>query len=564
MRVDIIDSAKALAGLRAEWEAVYEADPEAQFFLSWTWMAGWLPSLNRPWFVLAARPEAEDSAYAAFFPLWIDTKERKSGGFYNNLYMGGNYTADYTGFICRPEQEQRVLPAFADRLRQLNWTNLRLEFLRASERRTQLFLEAFPDREFSISEINRIGKDGIDNSLCPFASLPADWEAYLSDRLSANSRQKFRRLLRQIENSGEFRITHADRNTVGRDIDLLLGFWIARWAPEKGAQTDAIARNHRLMLQRAFEAGALFLPVLWQGERAIGALAILVDAAKRSFLFFMAGRDETFEGLPSGLALHAHSIRHAIHNGFILYDFLRGNEPYKRYFGVEERRVTSFVVTTKDEKNLGGRLDGRSLAFARQRSLEHQRAGRSLEAELGFRQVLQLDPQDAEALYGLGQILAKNGEHAAAIGVLRTLLGAQPDIVRAWFWLGRSLRVAGEFWEAVRSYCEGMERQPAPAGAYDDLGHMLLQLGQVDLAVATFEAARGLQPDLPDLDASLARARRQRAALSPEDLARRAADHAELCERIGRLGPIAAVLERDLRTARTPVAAWEHSGARSP
>ncbi len=106
-----------------------------------------------------------------------------------------------------------------------------------------------------------------------------------------------------------------------------------------------------MMLRHAFRAGALFLPVLWQGERPVGALAILVDERKKSFLFWIAGRDETFDGLPAGLALHAHSIRHAIRNGFVTYDFLRGNEPYKYSFGAEEFRVTSFVLTTKDGKN---------------------------------------------------------------------------------------------------------------------------------------------------------------------------------------------------------------------
>jgi tetratricopeptide (TPR) repeat protein len=546
MRVDIIEGAKALAALRADWDAVYDADPEAQFFLSWTWMSRWLPALDRFWFVLAVRAEAALAAYVAFFPLWMDTKEGKAGGFYNDIHMGGNNTADYTGFICRPEHQEQAISALGWQLRQLNWTHLRLGFLRASEQRTRLFLQAFPVQEFAVSEIDRLGKDNVDNSICPFAPLPGDWDAYLDGRLSANSRQKIRRLLRQLEKSAEFRITHADGSTIERDVELLLRFWAERWGPQKGAQLDGILKNNRLMLSHAFRAGSLFLPVLWQGERPVAALAILVDVRKKSYLFFIAGRDETFDGPPAGLVLHAHSIRHAIRNGFVTYDFLRGNEPYKYSFGVEEYRVTSFALTTKDGKNLGGRLDRRSLPFALKRSLEHHRGGRSLEAELGFRQVLELDPGNTDALYGLGQILAKKGEHAAAIGLLRRLLAVRPELARAWFWLGRSLRVGGEFAEAVRAYCEGMQREPAPAGAYYDLGHMLLQLGQADLAVATFEAAEGLQRDFPDLGASLARARRSRAALLPEELARRAAAHADLRGHVGRLVGVAAAGNRYL------------------
>ena len=563
MRVDIIDNEKALRALAANWDAVYEADPEAHFYLSFIWMAQWLAWLNRPWFVLAARP-AEEERYVAFFPLWVETKELKSGGFCNSFFMGGNNTADYTGFICLPAHEEQAIPAFADSLQQLNWATLRIEFLRASERRTRLFLDAFPADAFKRSELKRVDKDGIDSSRCPFIRLPGDWEAYLTGCLSANSRQKFRRLLRRVETSGEFRITHADAATIDRDLGIVLDLWTTRWRPQKGAGIDTIVKNYRAMLHHAFRSGALFLPMLWQGERSLGGLAILVDTRKKSLLFFLAGRDETFEDMPSGLALHAHAIRHAIRNGFEIYDFLRGNEPYKYNFGVEERRIASFVLSTKDDANLGGRLDRRSrLDFVVERTQEHHRAGRNVEAEAGFRQILALAPDNADALYGLGQILAKSGEHAEAIGLLRRLLGRRPDLVRGWFWLGRSLRVGGDFWEAVRAYCEGIERQPAPAGAYYDLGHMLLQLRQADLAVAAFDAAHDLQPDLPDLAASRARALRQRSALSSEEFAQLAADHAELCARVARLGAIAAVMDRDLRTALAgPPAPVDHDDAR--
>jgi Flp pilus assembly protein TadD len=419
-------------------------------------------------------------------------------------------------------------------------------------------MQEFPAAEFDVTELNRVEKDNVDNSLCPLLSLPADWDAYLDGRLSANSRQKIRRLLRQVEGSPEFRITHADANTVERDIETLLRFWAERWGEQKGKKLNAILKNHRLMLRHAFAAGALFLPVLWQGDRPVGALAILVDAGKRACLFLMGGRDATFDGPPPGTVLHAHAIRHAIRNGFASYDFLRGNEPYKYSFGAEDRRVTSFVLMTKDRMNLGGRVDRRSLPFVLRTSMEHQRAGRSLEAECGFRQVLELVPQDADALYGLGQILAKKGEHAAAVGLLRRLLAARPDIARAWFWLGRSLRVSGEFAAAVDAFCAGIERQPDLAGAYYDLGHLLLQLGQADLAVATFAAARSLQPDFPDVEASLARAQRSCDALSPEELARRAAAHAELRERVGKLRAIAAAAGRTRQAeSKAPTPALE-------
>ena len=101
MRIDVIDSFEAFVRLKPQWDAVYRADPQAQFFLSWTWMSKWLPMLEGPWFILAVKPPAGagTSDHVGFFPLRLRIKERKAGGFYNEINMAGNFGADYTGFI---------------------------------------------------------------------------------------------------------------------------------------------------------------------------------------------------------------------------------------------------------------------------------------------------------------------------------------------------------------------------------------------------------------------------------------------------------------------------------
>jgi Tfp pilus assembly protein PilF len=553
MRIDIIDGIKALDAVRADWDAVYEADPDAQYFLSWPWMSKWLPLFGKTWKILAAKTDVESSAYVAFFPLWLRTKEHKAGGFYNDLLIGGNYMADYTGFLCRPEFEAAAIAAFTATIRQLHWTNFRIEFLRASERRTALFLQGFPKDAFDVADVKSVDENNVPLTICPVAPLPADWDAYLG-RLSANTRQKIRRVLRQLEKSTELRITHASAETLERDLDILLRLWTTRWGPKKGARLNAILKNNRVMLRHAFETGALLLPVLWQGERPLGALAILVDARKKSFLFYMAGRDETCEVPPPGLVLHAHSIRHAIRNGFVSYDFLRGNEPYKYSFGVEEHRIGSLVISTKDGKNLGGRLDRSSLTFALERSMKHHEAGRHAKAEPGFRQVLELDPRSPNALYCLGQIVAKRGEHAAAIDMFKTLLADNPDTSKAWLRLGRSLQARGEPAEAADAFCEAIGREPANAGAYYDLGRVLLGLGLFDQAVAAFDTVRELQPDYPEIGAGLMKAIRLRGGLSAKELARRAASHAAVRDRVGQLSAIAAASSRQ-STTKTPAVA---------
>ncbi|MGH6929426.1 MAG: GNAT family N-acetyltransferase, partial [Dongiaceae bacterium] len=308
---------------------------------------------------------------------------------------------------------------------------------------------------------------------------------------------------------------------------------------------------YRTMLRHAFDSGSLLLPVLWQGDRPVAALAILVDATKRAYHFFIAGRDKTFEGPPPGLTLHAHSIRHAIANGIGLYDFLRGDEPYKYSFGVEERRIQYIRVSTKDGTNLGGRLDRRTVTLALRKSGEHDKAGRVAQAERGYRQILEVEPHNADALYGLAKIVAKRGESAAAIGLFRTLLAVRPDLARAWFRLGRLLAASGAFAEAAAAYCEGIEREPAMAGGYLELSRVLVELGQFDQAVAAFEAVRQLQPDHPSLDTGLEL--RLRAGASPAEPASVA-----IRARVGRLAAVAAAARRHPRPCHDALEGRRH------
>jgi hypothetical protein len=42
MHIDAFDKFQNFLTLKRDWDSVYKADPEAQFFLSWTWMSRWL------------------------------------------------------------------------------------------------------------------------------------------------------------------------------------------------------------------------------------------------------------------------------------------------------------------------------------------------------------------------------------------------------------------------------------------------------------------------------------------------------------------------------------------
>ena len=539
MQIRVIDNLEAFADVRENWDRVYVEDPDAQFFLSSAWLSQWLPMLTGPWFILAARPAGAD-AYVAFMPLRVRLKELKQGGLCNEINMAGNYQADYTGFISVPAFDNRAIPAFAKHIRKLSWARIHLENIRTTDERLRLFLSGFPEHKFGIKPQERINRrDNIDNCICPFARLPDDWDSYLN-MLSANTRQKLRRFLRQVEGDSEFRFTHASGETIDRDLRILLQFWETKWGPRKGNRLNTIVRSNFEMLKRNFHAGSLFLPLLWKGDAPLGGLAILVDNEKKALHFYIAGRDERFNSPPPGLVLHAYSIRHAIENGFCVYDFLRGNESYKYSFATDERRIACTLIGTRDGRNnLGDRLDIRTLPEALAYATKLHKAGRLRQAEQAYRQILRSDPQCGKALYCLGQLKASIGSHGAAKRVFQSLVAVTPDAGKAWLRLGHSLEAKRRYSEAADAYREVVRKQPGLAAAHNKLGGVLFRLGRHDEAIAAFDQAIALQPDFLEAQVSRANTLHTLGRLPQEMLAHYATLNAKLGDKFREAGGVA-------------------------
>ncbi len=453
MHVDVITEPAMLDALRDDWDRLYARDPEAQFFLSWTWLSKYLRIFDGSWFILAARQGGPGAPYVGLMPLRLRTRmNKKTGLLFNEINMAGNYAADYTGALCAPKTAIKAMQAFARHLMGMGWTRIHLENVRMSRARLQAFLDAFPNDILALREFSRVNKpDNVDNCRCFAATLPDSFEVYLDKVLSTNNRQKLKRFLRKVD-AGELRITHADASTFQRDSELLFDFWRQRWGARKGARLQSILGHNRLVLRNNFEAGTLFLPVLWQGDRPLGALATFVDPVKKTMLFYIAGRDETVTSIPVGLILHGHSIRHGIENGFATYDFLRGDEPYKLAFGVTESKIDCAMIYTRSGRNIGDRLDPRSLdAMYVEVNASHEQ-GHLARAESGYRQILATNPMHGRTLYGLGQLVSAKGDHREARDLYARLVGVAPNASKVWFRLGAELQALEAHSEAVDAF----------------------------------------------------------------------------------------------------------------
>jgi CelD/BcsL family acetyltransferase involved in cellulose biosynthesis len=129
------------------------------------------------------------------------------------------------------------------------------------------------------------------------------------------------------------------------DVDRIVALWVRRWGAQKGARIGELQADLRRILAAGLRSRSLSVPILEREGRMLGALANYVDTVRGEILFFLAVRDAEAERASTGLLLHAEAIRAAIGAGFRVYDFLRGDEPYKLQLGGVPERIHFPIIT---------------------------------------------------------------------------------------------------------------------------------------------------------------------------------------------------------------------------
>lgn len=172
---------------------------------------------------------------------------------------------------------------------------------------------------------------------------------------------------------------------------------------------------------------------------------------------------------------------------------------------------------------------GFDVRLAVQAGLERHQAGRFAEAERCYRQVLDVDPANVDALHFLGVLAHQIRRHAQgaeliehsirldasnpnaynnlgdayramgrfddAVASFQRALALQPDFHEVRNNLGETYRAMGRFDEATRCLREVLLHMPTYAAAHNNLGLALQGSGDLDAALVCFGKALEINPD---------------------------------------------------------------------
>jgi CelD/BcsL family acetyltransferase involved in cellulose biosynthesis len=140
-----------------------------------------------------------------------------------------------------------------------------------------------------------------------------------------------------------------------------------RWDGAGAFRDPRVERLHRCFAQELARRGQLWLTTLDLDGTPAAAWYGFAD--HDTVYFYQSGRDPRWDHESVGVVLMAMMIRRAIERGFRRFDFLRGDEAYKRTW-TKARRVTSELVAFRPTwrgqwlraLDLAGRLRDRLLA----------------------------------------------------------------------------------------------------------------------------------------------------------------------------------------------------------
>jgi Tfp pilus assembly protein PilF len=133
---------------------------------------------------------------------------------------------------------------------------------------------------------------------------------------------------------------------------------------------------------------------------------------------------------------------------------------------------------------------------------EHQ-AGRLIQAEQLYQQILQANPQHADALHLLGVLISQKGRDDLAVGYIEQALAVKPRIGAFHNNLGFSYLALQRLDDAEAQFLQAIELQPDFAMAHNNLGNVYRTRGMWAEAANCYRRAVELQPDYPEANGNL-------------------------------------------------------------
>jgi CelD/BcsL family acetyltransferase involved in cellulose biosynthesis len=283
-------------------------NPQVSLFQTWEWASLWWKHLGKGTEARVLRVQ-DGGETVGIAPLY--TRRTAMG---TVLRWAGTGISDRLGIIAFPGYDNAVAQAVAE------W----LESLPCAD------LHQLADGSAMARVAEARGWQVVWQEKCPYVLLPETWEAYwgsLSKKTRFNIGYAQRQMAREL---GKLHIDTASETELPEALEALFALhtrrWRQRWLPG-GFFHPGVRQFHREWATVAQRNGWLRLHTL-RIDGAIRAVLYVFHFGRRAY-YYLGGFEPSLARYSMGTVLTAYAIRRAIEEGCVVFDFLRGDEPYK-------------------------------------------------------------------------------------------------------------------------------------------------------------------------------------------------------------------------------------------
>jgi CelD/BcsL family acetyltransferase involved in cellulose biosynthesis len=352
LSASIVRADEELQRLAPEWKELFRRVHCDNVFLSYEWLSQWWTHFGQghDLFVVIARDGR--GCLTALAPMYISSQMRplriRRLGFLGDKWVG----SDYLDFLA----DDVYMPAALDCISR-HILNHRSEWH---------FIDVPCTRESSIAATalqDHLKNDGLTShaartSVAPYLSLPKSTDEYWAG-LKPHLRKNLRNLSRSLKRDGDVEfVTITDSPEIERALDDVVRLHEARLDSRGTASAfvhPSVREFHRAALRSLSAAGWAHVHLLkFRGQPVA---AIYGFSSGRTYFFYQSGFDPAYSRFSVGSQAISGVIEHAIRAGHTEFDFLRGNESYKRVWsntsrqlheiGLYDRRVRSRIAQTR-------------------------------------------------------------------------------------------------------------------------------------------------------------------------------------------------------------------------
>jgi CelD/BcsL family acetyltransferase involved in cellulose biosynthesis len=314
--------------LADHWRQILEDNAEPTFFDLQTWQKTWWSEFgsNSELRLLMVRSESGDVNMIA--PLMVDGSEIS--------FLGSTDLVDYHDFLSSGRLNSNCIQSLVSAVSEMSEID-------------RILLQSLPGNSPTITQFREEAENAgwrvelEQEDVAPRMDLPESWDEYVSS-LRKKDRHELRRKLRRLEAAGE--VQHVELSDPA-DVEAAMSEFMRLHRMSTFDKNEFMtAEREKFFCKVAIELARegvtrlCFLEI--DGTREATSLSFVSDNVR---YLYNSGYNPAQSKLSVGLLNHALTIKSSIESGHSLFDFMRGNEPYKYHLGGIDRQIFSLTAT---------------------------------------------------------------------------------------------------------------------------------------------------------------------------------------------------------------------------